>query len=123
MCVGKSLFLFCTQDFVIYLLAGPDLAFGRQSNHEDGTKPDALLFAADILPRHCRFRRHGAASPTVLCPCPNAAVMRNGEALTKDVQLDPGDVIGMGQRYLFLFKDPFASARKVRAGRRSYIEL
>uniref|UniRef100_A0A8C2YWS6 Si:ch211-176g6.2 n=1 Tax=Cyclopterus lumpus TaxID=8103 RepID=A0A8C2YWS6_CYCLU len=90
------------QDFVIYLLDGPDLAFGRQSDHEDDTKPDTLLFATDILLRHCHFHRHGVGGPTVLCPCPNAAVMRNGEALTKEVQLDPGDVIGMGQRYLFL---------------------
>uniref|UniRef100_A0A8C2WFV4 Si:ch211-176g6.2 n=1 Tax=Cyclopterus lumpus TaxID=8103 RepID=A0A8C2WFV4_CYCLU len=113
---GKSFFFFCTQDFVIYLLDGPDLAFGRQSDHEDDTKPDTLLFATDILLRHCHFHRHGVGGPTVLCPCPNAAVMRNGEALTKEVQLDPGDVIGMGQRYLFLFKDPFASAHKVRVG-------
>ncbi|KAK9530793.1 hypothetical protein VZT92_012275 [Zoarces viviparus] len=100
------------QDFVIYLLAGPNIAFGRQSDHGDGTKADTLLFATDILPRHCHFHRHGVGGPTVLWPCPNAAVTRNGEALRKEVQLDPGDVIGMGQRYLFLFKDPFASAQK-----------
>ncbi|XP_068439618.1 ras-associating and dilute domain-containing protein isoform X2 [Clinocottus analis] len=101
------------QDFVLYLLAGPNLAFGRQSgDHDDGTKPDTFLFATDILPRHCHFHRHDVGGPTVLCPWPNAAVTRNGEALTKEVQLNPGDVIGMGQRYLFLFKDPVASAHK-----------
>ncbi|XP_054455276.1 ras-associating and dilute domain-containing protein [Anoplopoma fimbria] len=100
------------QDFVVYLLAGPNIAFGRQSDHDNGTKPDTLLFATDILPRHCHFQRHGVGGPTFLCPCPNAAVTRNGEVLKKEVQLNPGDVIGMGQRYLFLFKDPFASMHK-----------
>ncbi|XP_035527695.1 ras-interacting protein 1 [Morone saxatilis] len=94
------------QDFVIYLLAGPNIVFGRQSDHEDGSKPDIILFATDILPRHCCFRRHSVGSPTTLCPCQDAVVTRNGEVLRKEVQLNPGDVIGLGQRYLFLFKDP-----------------
>lgn len=34
--------------------------------------------------------------------------------LSKEVQLNPGDVIGLGQHYLFLFKDPLASAHKER---------
>ncbi|KAI3365407.1 hypothetical protein L3Q82_010491 [Scortum barcoo] len=101
-----------TQDFVIYLLAGPNILFGRQSDHEDGSKPDIPLFAADILPRHCYVRRLSVGSPTVLCPCQDAVVTRNGEVLRKEVQLNPGDVIGLGQRYLFLFKDPVALIQK-----------
>ncbi|XP_034717216.1 ras-associating and dilute domain-containing protein [Etheostoma cragini] len=97
-----------TQDFVIYLLAGPNVVLGGQSNHEDGSKPDILLFADDILLIHCYFHRRGVGGPTVLCPHQNAVVTRNGEVLRKDVQLNPGDVIGLGQRYVFLFKDPFA---------------
>ncbi|KAL6094707.1 uncharacterized protein ACO6RY_16063 [Pungitius sinensis] len=100
------------QDFVIYLLVGPNIAFGRQSDHDDGTKPDTLLFGPDILPRHCHFQRHVVGGPTVLRPSPNAVLTRNGEALKKEVQLKPGDIIGMGQSYLFLFKDPLASAYK-----------
>lgn len=50
----------------------------------------------------------------MLCPCQDAVVTRNGEVLRKEVQLNPGDVIGLGQRYLFLFKDPLALAHKVR---------
>lgn len=42
----------------------------------------------------------------MLCPCQDAVVTRNGEILSKEVLLSPGDVIGMGQSYLFLFKDP-----------------
>lgn len=34
--------------------------------------------------------------------------------LSKEVQLNPGDVIGLGQHYLFLFKDPLATAHKER---------
>ncbi|KAA8581115.1 hypothetical protein FQN60_002696 [Etheostoma spectabile] len=95
-----------TQDFVVYLLAGPNIVFGRQSDHEDGSKPDILLFADDILPIHCDFHRLGVGGPTLLCPHQNAVVTRNGEVLRKDVPLHPGDVIGLGQRYVFLFKDP-----------------
>lgn len=50
----------------------------------------------------------------MLSPCQNAMVTRNGEVLRKEVQLNPGDVIGLGQHYLFLFKDPFALTHKVR---------
>ncbi|KAK5851315.1 hypothetical protein PBY51_002118 [Eleginops maclovinus] len=101
-----------TQDFVIYLLAGPKVLFGRQIDTEDKAKPDVLLFADDTLLRHCHFNRHGAGGPTMLSPCQDAVVTRNGEVLSRKVQLNPGDVIGMGQHYLFLFKDPFASTHK-----------
>ncbi|XP_029311731.1 ras-associating and dilute domain-containing protein [Cottoperca gobio] len=100
------------QDFVIYLLVGPNIVFGRQIDQEDESKPDVLLFDTDILPKHCYFHRHGAGSPTLLCPCQKAMVTRNGEVLSKEVQLNPGDVIGLGERYLFLFKDPFALTHK-----------
>ncbi|XP_034564590.1 ras-associating and dilute domain-containing protein-like [Notolabrus celidotus] len=100
------------QDFVIYLLAGQNIVFGRQSDIEDGSKPDILLFAADILPRHCYFHRLSVGSTPVLGPCPNAMVTKNGEVLREEVQLNPGDVIGLGQCYLFLFKDPVALTQK-----------
>uniref|UniRef100_A0A673ANK4 Si:ch211-176g6.2 n=1 Tax=Sphaeramia orbicularis TaxID=375764 RepID=A0A673ANK4_9TELE len=95
-----------TQDFIIYLLASPSTVIGRQGDHENEPKADISLFASDIKPRHCYFRRHQVGSPTALCPCQDAVVTRNGEVLTKEVQLNPGDVIGLGQYYLFLFKDP-----------------
>ncbi|XP_026206415.1 ras-associating and dilute domain-containing protein-like [Anabas testudineus] len=101
-----------TQDFVIYLLVAPNIVIGQQSNHEDNSKPDIFLFAADILPRHCYFYRRGAGNPTTLCPYQGATVMRNGEILRTEVQLTPGDVIGLGQHYLFLFKDPLAVTQK-----------
>lgn len=89
---------------------------GRQSDHGDASKPDILLFAPDILLKHCYFHRHSPGGPTMLCPYQDAMVMRNGEVLRKEVQLSPGDVIGLGQRYLFLFKDPLALMHKVIQG-------
>uniref|UniRef100_UPI0037E8E7BE ras-associating and dilute domain-containing protein-like n=1 Tax=Semicossyphus pulcher TaxID=241346 RepID=UPI0037E8E7BE len=100
------------QDFVIYLLAGQNIVFGRQSDIEDDSKPDILLFAADILPRHGYFHRHSVGSPTMFGPCQDAVVMKNGEVLREEVQLNPGDVVGLGQCYLFLFKDPLALTEK-----------
>ncbi|XP_068161220.1 ras-associating and dilute domain-containing protein-like isoform X2 [Antennarius striatus] len=101
-----------TQDLVIYLLTEPDVVFGLQSEHKAGLKPGFPLFADDILPRHCHFHRHSAGSPTILCPCQDALVTRNGDVLRKEVKLNPGDVIGMGRGYLFLFKDPLALGHK-----------
>ncbi|XP_034426887.1 ras-associating and dilute domain-containing protein isoform X1 [Hippoglossus hippoglossus] len=100
------------QDFVIYLLAGTNILIGRQSDQEDGSKHDVLLFATDILSRHCYLCRHSVGGPTVLCPGQDAVVTWNGEVLKEEVQLSPGDVIGLGQCYLFLFKDPSASLHK-----------
>lgn len=112
-CCCVTCFL-CAQDFVIYLLVAPNIVTGGQSDHEDASKPEILLFAADILPRHCCFRRSGVGSPTTLRPYQDATVTRNGELLRTEAQLTPGDVIGLGQHYLFLFKDPLAVTQKVR---------
>uniref|UniRef100_A0A665WX17 Si:ch211-176g6.2 n=1 Tax=Echeneis naucrates TaxID=173247 RepID=A0A665WX17_ECHNA len=99
-----------TQDFIIYLLLGLETLIGRKSDREDGSKPKILLFAADILQRHCCLRRRSTSGPMMLWPGQDAVVTRNGEVLRDEVQLNPGDVIGMGQHYLFLFKDPAASS-------------
>uniref|UniRef100_A0A3P9B9M0 Ras-associating and dilute domain-containing protein n=1 Tax=Maylandia zebra TaxID=106582 RepID=A0A3P9B9M0_9CICH len=101
------------QDFVIYLLASPNIVVGQQSGHKEGSKADILLFAADILPRHCYFLRHSAVAPTVLCPRQDAVVTKNGKGLRNEEPLCSGDIIGLGQHYLFLFKDPLASMHKV----------
>uniref|UniRef100_A0A3Q1G4V5 Ras-associating and dilute domain-containing protein-like n=1 Tax=Acanthochromis polyacanthus TaxID=80966 RepID=A0A3Q1G4V5_9TELE len=92
----------------IHSLAAPS------EGDSDASKADILLCAADILPRHCCFHRCSAGGPTMLCLCQDAVVTRNGEVLRNDTQLSPGDVIGLGQHYLFLFKDPLAVTQKVR---------
>uniref|UniRef100_A0A668AVR0 Si:ch211-176g6.2 n=1 Tax=Myripristis murdjan TaxID=586833 RepID=A0A668AVR0_9TELE len=101
------------QDFVIYLLTGPSIVIGRRGDNGEGSKTDILLYASDILPKHCCFSRHNDTRSTILRPSQSAMVTRNGEVLRKEVELSPGDVIGLGQRYLFLFKDPSAVTHKV----------
>uniref|UniRef100_A0A672FQL5 Si:ch211-176g6.2 n=1 Tax=Salarias fasciatus TaxID=181472 RepID=A0A672FQL5_SALFA len=81
----------------------------RQIIHSIVVVSDILLSASDVLPRHCCLRRGGGGGPTTLCLGQNAVVTRNGELLQNDVQLSAGDVIGLGQHYLFLFKDPLVS--------------
>ncbi|KAJ7989509.1 hypothetical protein DPEC_G00305280 [Dallia pectoralis] len=108
------------QDFVIYLMSGTTTIFGRCREHcigedEERLKVDILLFAPDILPRHCCVRRldSGNSLPgeakrtlTLLKPLHGAPVMRNGSLLKEEVELSPGDLVGLGHHYLFMFKDP-----------------
>ncbi|XP_077407379.1 ras-associating and dilute domain-containing protein isoform X2 [Vanacampus margaritifer] len=94
------------QDFVIYLLMSPSIVLGRQNDNIDVSQADIVLLAEDIFPKHCIFQRNSAGGPTMLCPFPEAVVTRNGNVLKDKVELCPGDVIGLGQSYLFLFKDP-----------------
>lgn len=89
------------------------MVFGCHGDPGQNSKPDISLFAADVLPRHCCFQRPGAGRPTTLCPYRDATVTRNSEVLTVPVQLNPGDVIGLGEHYLFLFKDPLSLPLKV----------
>ncbi|XP_061764761.1 ras-associating and dilute domain-containing protein isoform X1 [Nerophis ophidion] len=101
------------QDFVIYLLMSPRIVIGRQDGQNEHTsKVDFSLLAEDILPKHCSFHRNSTGGPTVLYPFPDAVVIRNGSALNNEVELNPGDVIGLGQSYLFLFKDPLIHKQK-----------
>ncbi|XP_077414805.1 ras-associating and dilute domain-containing protein-like isoform X2 [Vanacampus margaritifer] len=103
------------QDFVIYLLSGSSTVLGRCGEHragedEERLKVDILLFAPDVLPRHCRVRRLDAA--TVLKPLHGALVTKNGAPLKEEVELHPGDLVGLGEHYLFMFKDPTGTAAR-----------
>uniref|UniRef100_A0A8C7L456 Uncharacterized protein n=1 Tax=Oncorhynchus kisutch TaxID=8019 RepID=A0A8C7L456_ONCKI len=104
-----SLF-FSPQDFVIYLLNGSSTLIGRCGGEDkERSKVDFPLSAPDILPLHCCLCRHDhndKGSTVRLRPFHSAMVTRNGETLSKEAELSPGDVIGMGRHYLFLFKDP-----------------
>ncbi|KAL0151155.1 hypothetical protein M9458_053668, partial [Cirrhinus mrigala] len=81
-------------------------------------KVDVLLFAPDILPQHCCVQRLDATSDqtegsskmrTMLRPLHTAHVTHNGVPLDEEIELCPGDLVGLGQHYLFMFKDPTAS--------------
>ncbi|XP_041943215.1 RA_Radil_like and Myo5p-like_CBD_Rasip1 domain-containing protein [Alosa sapidissima] len=113
------------QDFVIYLMSGSSCVLGCCGEHlqgedEERLKVDVLLFAPDVLPQHCRVRRQdpdvseshggggGHAGLTLLEPFQGAAVTHNGVPLKHETPLSPGDLVGLGQHYLFMFKDPTA---------------
>uniref|UniRef100_A0A3B3YWW9 Uncharacterized protein n=1 Tax=Poecilia mexicana TaxID=48701 RepID=A0A3B3YWW9_9TELE len=108
-------------DFVIYLMSGSSTIFGYCKEHSTGEdeerlKVDILLFAPDVSPQHCCVRRLDSNSQsssgkqrktvTLLRPLHGAPVTRNGFLLDEEVELNPGDLIGLGKHYLFLFKDP-----------------
>lgn len=111
------------QDFLIYLMSGNSCVFGCSSEssagkNEETLKMDVLLFAPDILPQHCCVQRldatkdqtkGGSKMQTVLRPLHSARVTHNGVPLDGEVELCPGDLVGLGQHYLFMFKDPTAS--------------
>ncbi|XP_061701072.1 ras-associating and dilute domain-containing protein-like [Syngnathoides biaculeatus] len=101
------------QDFVIYLLSGSSTVLGccgehRAGEDEERLKVDILLFAPDVLPRHCSVRRLDSA--TVIKPLHDAPVTKNGSVLKEEAQLHPGDLVGLGEHYLFMFKDPTGAA-------------
>ncbi|XP_069021588.1 LOW QUALITY PROTEIN: ras-associating and dilute domain-containing protein-like [Embiotoca jacksoni] len=110
------------QDFVIYLMSGTTTIFGCCREHcngedEERLKVDILLFAPDVLPQHCCVRRLDSSHQTsaggerrktltMLKPLHGAPVTRNGFLLKDEVELNPGDLVGLGKHYLFMFKDP-----------------
>ncbi|XP_072225204.1 ras-associating and dilute domain-containing protein-like isoform X2 [Leuresthes tenuis] len=109
------------QDFVIYLMSGTTTIFGCCREHcngedEERLKVDILLFAPDVLPQHCCVRRldpnnqtstgEHKKTLTMLKPLHGAPVTRNGFLLKEEVELIPGDLVGLGKHYLFMFKDP-----------------
>ncbi|XP_029015316.1 ras-associating and dilute domain-containing protein-like [Betta splendens] len=113
------------QDFVIYLLSGTTTILGCCKEHcngedEERLKVDVLLFAPDVLPQHCCVRRLDSNNPTstgehrktqtMLKPLHGAPVTRNGSFLKGEVELNPGDLVGLGKHYLFLFKDPTSTS-------------
>uniref|UniRef100_A0A8C2X1E5 Ras association and DIL domains 2a n=1 Tax=Cyclopterus lumpus TaxID=8103 RepID=A0A8C2X1E5_CYCLU len=109
------------QDFVIYLMSGTTTVFGCCREHcngedEERLKVDILLFAPDVLPQHCCVRRLDSnpstsagelrKTLTMLKPLHGAPVTRNGSLLKEEVELNTGDLVGLGKHYLFMFKDP-----------------
>uniref|UniRef100_A0A7N8XXW1 RA_Radil_like and Myo5p-like_CBD_Rasip1 domain-containing protein n=1 Tax=Mastacembelus armatus TaxID=205130 RepID=A0A7N8XXW1_9TELE len=113
------------QDFVIYLMSGTTTIFGCCREHcngedEERLKVDILLFAPDVLPQHCCVRRLDQTSTgehkktlTKLKPLHGAPVTRNGFLLKEEVELNPGDLVGLGKHYLFMFKDPTSTSESL----------
>lgn len=111
-------------------MSGTTTIFGCCREHcngedEERLKVDILLFAPDVLPQHCCVKRLDSNSPTstgkqkktvtTLKPLHSAPVTRNGFLLKEEVELSPGDLVGLGKHYLFMFKDPTCTSGSLSA--------
>uniref|UniRef100_A0A8C0GZ47 Ras interacting protein 1 n=1 Tax=Chelonoidis abingdonii TaxID=106734 RepID=A0A8C0GZ47_CHEAB len=77
------------------------------SMNPSGGYVDTFLCAPDILPRHCCvWEAEPAPGPALVRPFRGAAVTLNGGALVREAELHPGDLLGLGQHFLFMYKDP-----------------
>lgn len=92
-----------TQDFLVQVLSGASQVFGGAEVVE-GVKVDVVLLAPDIQAWQCRVRRQEAV--TLLRPGKGAAVTHNGLPIQRETALLPGDLVGLGAHYLFMYKDP-----------------
>ncbi|XP_077576216.1 ras-interacting protein 1 [Stigmatopora nigra] len=113
-----------SKDFVLYIMAAQTHVFGRKltmrerekdkERERKGKKPlkvDTFLSAPDLLARHLLVRRDSAVPETptgraLIRPFRGGAVTHNGVALYRESVLKPGDVIGLGNHFLFLYRDP-----------------
>ncbi|XP_077431718.1 ras-interacting protein 1 [Vanacampus margaritifer] len=113
-----------SKDFVLYIMAGHTHVFGRKPTMRErekdkererkGKKPlkvDTFLSAPDLLARHLLVRRDSAVPETpagraLVRPFRGGAVTHNGVALYREAVLKPGDIIGLGDHFLFLYRDP-----------------
>ncbi|XP_046539964.1 ras-interacting protein 1 isoform X1 [Equus asinus] len=98
------------QDFVVYVMTREQHVFGRGGNSSArGGSPapyvDTFLNAPDILPRHCTVRA-GPEPPAMVRPSRGAPVTHNGCLLLREAELHPGDLLGLGEHFLFMYKDP-----------------
>ncbi|KAM7330860.1 hypothetical protein ACRRTK_010049 [Alexandromys fortis] len=98
------------QDFVVYVMTREQHVFGRggpSSSRGGSPAPyvDTFLNAPDILPRHCTVRS-GPEPPAMVRPSRGAPVTHNGCLLLREAELHPGDLLGLGEHFLFMYKDP-----------------
>ncbi|XP_027867061.1 ras-interacting protein 1 isoform X2 [Xiphophorus couchianus] len=113
-----------SKDFVLYIMAGFTHVFGRKPTVKErekdrererkGKRPlkvDTFLSAPDILVRHLLVRRDAAVPETpkghaLMRPFRGGAVTHNGVTVYRETVLKPGDVVGLGDHFLFLYRDP-----------------
>ncbi|XP_072536676.1 ras-interacting protein 1 [Salminus brasiliensis] len=113
-----------SKDFVLYIMAGHTHIFGRKPTFRErekdrererkGKRPlrvDTFLSAPDLLARHLLVRRDSAIpdqprGQALVRPFRGGAVTHNGVVLYREAVLKPGDLIGLGSHFLFLYRDP-----------------
>lgn len=116
-----------SKDFVLYIMTGHMHVFGRKPTMKErekdrerekkGKRPlkvDTFLSAPDLLARHLLIRRDSAVPDTpsgqaLMRPFRGGAVTHNGVCVYRETVLKPGDVIGLGDHFLFLYRDPRVS--------------
>ncbi|NWV82864.1 RAIN protein, partial [Dasyornis broadbenti] len=74
---------------------------------------DTFLSAPDILPRHCLVQAspgggdpNGDPPSATVRPFRGAPATLNGSPLLRRAPLNPGDLLGLGEHVLLLYKDP-----------------
>ncbi|XP_064165468.1 ras-interacting protein 1 [Anguilla rostrata] len=113
-----------SKDFVLYIMTGHAHVFGKKPSPRErekdrererkGRKPlkvDTFLSAPDLLARHLLVRRDAAlpghdSKHALVRPFRGGAVMHNGVPLYREAELKPGDLLGLGGHFLFLYRDP-----------------
>ncbi|XP_033836869.1 ras-interacting protein 1 [Periophthalmus magnuspinnatus] len=116
-----------SKDFVLYIMTGHMHVFGRKptlkerekdrEREKKGKRPlkvDTFLSAPDLLARHLLIRRDSAVPETpsgqaLMRPFRGGAVTHNGVCVYRETVLKPGDVIGVGEHFFFLYRDPRVS--------------
>ncbi|KAM8927059.1 ras-interacting protein 1 isoform 2-T2 [Pelodytes ibericus] len=99
------------QDFVIYVMTRKKHLFGRaeKSSRDKGPYVDTFLSAPDILPRHCCVWRLDSSTQKNVVrvrPYRGALVTHNGGVLQREADLQTGDLLGLGEHFLLMYKDP-----------------
>ncbi|XP_029141555.1 ras-interacting protein 1 [Protobothrops mucrosquamatus] len=107
------------QEFVIHVMTRHRHIFGRPERRpapDQSSFVDTFLNAPDILPQHCCVVSSvppadpsQPRSSAMVRPFRGASITHNGAPLHRQVELAPGDLLGMGQYFLFMYKDPRAA--------------
>ncbi|XP_056331664.1 ras-interacting protein 1 [Danio aesculapii] len=113
-----------SKDFVLYIMAGHTHVFGRKPTFREremdrerekkGKRPlkvDTYLSAPDLLARHLLIRRDTAVpeqprGQALARPFRGGQATLNGAPLYREAVLKPGDLLGLGSHFLFLYRDP-----------------
>ncbi|XP_075696134.1 ras-interacting protein 1 isoform X1 [Rhinoderma darwinii] len=98
-------------DFVIYVMTRKKHLFGRseKASRDKGPYVDTFLSAPDIHPRHCCVWRLDSSTQKNIVrvrPYRGALVTHNGGVLQREAELHTGDLLGLGEHFLFMYKDP-----------------
>ncbi|XP_071966623.1 ras-interacting protein 1 isoform X3 [Engystomops pustulosus] len=98
-------------DFVIYVMTRKKHLFGRSEKALRDNSPyvDTFLSAPDILPHHCCVWRLDSSTKKNIVrvrPYRGALVTHNGGVLQREAELHTGDLLGLGEHFLFMYKDP-----------------